>query len=78
MIEACCIAHDPRVVLDIRSAGHAVDQTCNVRGTTDFVEIATAMQFVTERDEIDHNSFASQRAYRREHALMCIAVEIVL
>ena len=67
---------DPRVVLDVGRARHAVDERGDVGGAADFVELARAAELFLQRDEIDRVAALGELDHLVEDAAVRVAEEI--
>ena len=67
---------DPRVVLDVGRARHAVDERGDVGRPADFVELAGAPELFLQRDEIDRVAALGELDHLVEDAPVRVAEEI--
>ena len=68
---------DPRVVLDVGRARHAVDERGDVGRAADLVELAGSPELLFERDQIDGVAALGQLDHLVEDAPVRVAEEIV-
>jgi len=68
---------DPRVVLDVGRARHAVDQRRDVGRAADLVEVARPSELLFQRDQIDRVVALRQLDHLVEDAAVGVAEEIV-
>ena len=74
--ESRLLLDDPRVVLDVGRARHAVDERGDVGRTADLVELAGSPELLFERDEIDRVAALRQPDHLLEDAAVRVAEEI--
>ncbi len=70
------LAHDPRIVRDIRRGRHDRRQLGDIRGAADHLELAAGAQRVAQRDRIDRLAAVGEIRHRAEDLAMRLAVEI--
>ena len=68
---------DPRVVLDVGRARHAVDERRDVGRPPDTLEHARAAEFFLERHEIDRQAALAERDHLVEDQAMRLAEEVL-
>ncbi len=74
--EGRLLLDDPRVVLDVGRARHAVDQRGDVGRTADFVDLAGSPQLLLERHQIDGVAPLDELHHLVEDATVRVAEEI--
>ena len=67
---------DPRVVLDVGRARHAVDERRDVGRAADFVELARAPELFLQRDQIDRVAALDELDHLVEDAAVRVAEEV--
>ena len=74
--EGGLLLDDPRVVLDVGRARHAVDQRGDVGRTADLVELAGSPELLLQRDQIDRVAALREPDHLLEDAAVRVAEEI--
>ena len=73
----CFFFDDARVMLDVRYSRHAVGERGEVRRSTGSFQIATAMQFFGQGDEVDRLLRFAERDHLGENTAVLIEKKIV-